>query len=833
MSQRGMDLIIRHKVNDLFAELSHSKAIYVSAPGGYGKTLAVKQWMNKNHRTSAIISLDVCDNNPVLFCERFCMVLRSCQPNNMAFTGIISHPAFACAPDEFTIKAIAALSNKKRSILAVDDLHVINNNEIIKLLLLFLKRLPENIQIIIISRNDLPPGFSELWLKGQLAFVSTDDLLFDRDEIMRLYKKKGSVLAPTQADEIYRFTGGWAIGINALLLSGNRPSEGTLDYLDDFISSNVWKRWDDKTRDFMINTAAANELHPALCEKLTGEPNSEEVLKELIHKGSFIYQTENGVCQYHHLFRDFLQKKLAEKGEKYLQDLLFIEGEWYLSKHDIFNAANCFVRAKNHDGIAKCFSQPEFIDRKDLLISIMGPIIKDPEVLLAAEGDHPFLYYAMSWLAFIEGRIDDAMSYMDSYYSGHSGIIKSIPSFSYNIYFLYLLDIRISFKDLAGKISALPKNPDINVNGIKGLMIVNLFLLHRATIDFSELATDDTPESVSLLLKKQIGRLFGPQAKQIADCITALLLYEQGYPEKAYTYAIAAISGISEIDIPELKLAIMSALVHIMDALGQQKDAGNMIEHIKTIMEQNKLYYLNTDFSAVFTRRQLADGSMDAAKHWLEKYRSSPLNDIGLYNVYLAFTTCRAYIVNGNYDCAILLLQKTLDFAKAYERPLDIIEACILLAIAYWKKKRTFQKNAMIFLENAVSLAYKYGYIQIFVNDGAELLSMLQRLKKRTEQIGEYSGKPSASFVKMLHLRALEHRNSGLTSAHTEPVMKYTDKQKAVMNLLCVGKSYNEIAEEVGVKRTTLRSHIALIYKKLGVTNGIDAVKKIKALNLL
>jgi len=37
----------------------------------------------------------------------------------------------------------------------------------------------------------------------------------------------------------------------------------------------------------------------------------------------------------------------------------------------------------------------------------------------------------------------------------------------------------------------------------------------------------------------------------------------------------------------------------------------------------------------------------------------------------------------------------------------------------------------------------------------------------------------------------------------------------------------------MGIKLPTLRSHIALIYKKLDVTSGLDAVKKIQMLGLL
>jgi len=53
------------------------------------------------------------------------------------------------------------------------------------------------------------------------------------------------------------------------------------------------------------------------------------------------------------------------------------------------------------------------------------------------------------------------------------------------------------------------------------------------------------------------------------------------------------------------------------------------------------------------------------------------------------------------------------------------------------------------------------------------------------------------------------------------------------MYLLCQGKSYKEMAENLGIKPTALRSHLKLIYDKLQVANGIDAVAKIESLRLL
>jgi len=62
--------------------------------------------------------------------------------------------------------------------------------------------------------------------------------------------------------------------------------------------------------------------------------------------------------------------------------------------------------------------------------------------------------------------------------------------------------------------------------------------------------------------------------------------------------------------------------------------------------------------------------------------------------------------------------------------------------------------------------------------------------------------------------------------------MTFTDKQKTIMDLLYKGKSYKEISETLGIKQPSLRNHLALIHKKLGVASMADAVSKISTTEL-
>jgi LuxR family maltose regulon positive regulatory protein len=181
-----------------------------------------------------------------------------------------------------------------------------------------------------------------------------------------------------------------------------------------------------------------------------------------------------------------------------------------------------------------------------------------------------------------------------------------------------------------------------------------------------------------------------------------------------------------------------------------------------------------------------------------------------------------------------LFLKKLEFLCEQYRRPLDVIEINILLAIAYWKKVRGAQNDAFEPLEKAIVSAQEYGFTQIFANEGAELSNMLHKLQKRVIQ-KDYPGNISTAQARTLYIMTLARakQSPGLTGGRTPENMKFTEKQKTVMQYLCEGLTQKEIGGKMGLKHSAIKSHMILIYKKLDVTNAVEAMLKIKDLGLL
>jgi len=830
MAYIGNIMLERHNLIRIFNILKEHRVITVCAPAGYGKTIAVSQWLSRDTRAKAILSLDEYDNSLAGFCERFCAALVSCQPQNQTFSEIVSHKSFQSAPDEFTLRAISALSSRKRAVLAIDDLHLIDNSAVMQILLVIIKRLPKNFQIVLISRHDLSLALSELWIKGIAARVNAEQLLFDSDDIKALYTKRGNSITQEQAKDIARNTHGWAIGINAFLLSGKESFDVSHDYLDDFIQANIWDKWDEPTRHFMIHTATLRELTPALCEVMTGIANGDKFLKELVQKGAFITKTQDGVYRYHHLFQQFLRRMTKERGDEFLLPLWEKEGYWRMSHSDYFSAFNCFLRSKNHESIARCFGALVDIGDSDVILPNIMPIAKHPEFAAAAK-KYPFMLFMLAFCALAEGRADDMVVIMDEYYARHPEIVEKWPDTSYKIIYMYSFDFRVSLEQLSNVFGEIPATAaTVNTSVIRWSVTMHMPMLHRAVRDYSELAVSDTAESVREQLAKT-GWMIGEEEPLFHAALTAGLLYEQGQLAKAYEYATKAMACIKSHYTAEKKLCSFYILICILDALGNTEEAGKILESALAMIEKDKAYYLIQNSNAFIMRRKFAQGDTEAANDWIETHKQIS-DEPTVWNIYISLTSCRAFMSVGEYSAAIVLLRKVLEIANTFNRTQDIIEIQILLAIACHKNKRGFQNEAIKHLEQAVITAYPYGYIQMFINEGAELYAIFFKLQKSIEQLKDRN-EAQLSFIKMLCLKTNTGQSADLTEQKAIGLQKFTDRQKTIMCLLCQHITQKDIAETLGIKQATLRTHLNSIYAKLEVANALDAIKKINEMNLL
>ncbi|MCL2698581.1 MAG: LuxR C-terminal-related transcriptional regulator, partial [Oscillospiraceae bacterium] len=420
------------------------------------------------------------------------------------------------------------------------------------------------------------------------------------------------------------------------------------------------------------------------------------------------------------------------------------------------------------------------------------------------------------------------------YYKLSPKIILQNPRSTIILALLTCMDYRKSFIQTMKTLGRVPFKAEFKA--AMPSISQNMPLFHRSSRDFSELLTD-LDKNIEIT-KKGIGGVID-EFEVIRECFYAGFYYEQGKLSAAREHALTACANIATVPggcSAEIKFCTMMLLAMVFYAEGQKEDADKVISDVRDMVERDKAYYLNANLNAFMFRLRLSNGDKNAAGEWLANHNSNGnlLYNLSFFKIYQYFTTARAYIVIGDYNNAVMFLQKLLQINERYRRTIDVIETCILLAIVYWKKGRGGQTTALEYLERAVKTAYEYKYTQVFANEGVELVNMLNKLKKRAVQEKYADGLPSG-FIKTLYIAAVEGGEcfKGLTGRRTPENLTFTEKQKTIMRLMCEGLSRNKIAEQTGLKSNTIKSHTELIYKKLDVSSNIDAVLKIKKLHIV
>ena len=833
----------RYALMKVLDGLLGKQVIYVHAPAGFGKTMSALLWLEHREKQARLnhswISLDEHDNKTAEFCKRFTAALVTMHPENVALRELSVHPVFGTAPVEFILHALGVCdSSCAPCILVLDDLHVLKNEEILNLLPILFKRLPGSCTVLLLSRHSPPDSFSEIVAKGEVAVVDTEQLKFSSEEIRAFFTRNGRNITGRQAERIYTSTGGWAIGIRALLLSEEKAYSVNLTgkYLENFLKTHVWERWDEDLKRFMTHVSVVHELTPTLCEWLVADDkslkniSSLEMLSDLARENAFLRETGPGKFRFHDLFRDFLLAMLKEQGPKVATAQWNRAGDYYLEQNDCFRAAEYYLQAHNDDGVAQAlyfmydYNSP-YASVEDTLYTIRTSV---NEALIES---HPFLLEVLIWAAYVEGRPEDFERLLDDYHKLLAKIILSNPRSLIINNLLHILDYRVGFIEFVKSFKKIPFKG--NIKAYSPSLTNNLPHFHRSIRDFSELATDLT-KNMTVMDKSGIGAILDIEWPVVRHCLLAGIHYERGKSHEACEEALAAMAHIRDGCSVEAKFCAMMILVSALLANDDAAEANKVLSAVGEMIDDDKAFFLKPNLRAFLCRLKLMDGDKDAANTWFRDVKGSIYENPSLYKSYQHVTSARSYIVIGDYSHAILLLKKLLTLFEAYERPLDIIETKILLAIAYWRKGKSGNFTALEYMEAAIVLAHKYEYTQSFATDGADLVNMLHRLQKKAVQSEHNIGVPSA-FFRSLYIEAVatSKKQKGMTGGHAPLNLTFTDKQKMVMALMCEGLSRNEIAGRMDLKPNSVKTHVELIYRKLDVSSNIDAVLKIKELGVL
>lgn len=205
------DLIVRPQLNQHVSEaLVPRGAVFVEAPGGYGKSHAVVAGLisaGKSLDSLRWVSLNAQDNSP----SRFLTLLSiAFDLPEVSESGLQGGASFSDALAMMLV-ALGRQADPLCEILVLDNLHNLCNPAVVALLHQLITDLPDSLSVVLISRRCLPFETHELELESRFTHLGREQLEFSRAETFTYFQQalEQCQLTSVSVDNLYELTGGW------------------------------------------------------------------------------------------------------------------------------------------------------------------------------------------------------------------------------------------------------------------------------------------------------------------------------------------------------------------------------------------------------------------------------------------------------------------------------------------------------------------------------------------------------------------------------------------------------------------------------------------------
>lgn len=375
LPRRPASLLTRRRLFDLLYNLLDYRLTIVAAPAGYGKTSLLIDLAHQVELPVCWYALDALDRDP----QRFIAYLIASIAQRFPGFGKQATAALqsGAATDLDLDRLVTTLVNeahehiREHFVLILDDYHLVGENKTINnFVSRFAQEIDESCHLILSSRTLLTlPDLPLMVARSQVGGLGFEELTFHVDEIQALVLQNYHLtMSTTTAEELARETEGWITG---LLLTAQTMWQGMPDRarlarvsgvgLYDYLAQQVLDQQPAPVRDFLLHTSLLEEFDAELCSAVLGpDKDWPSLIDTVLRSNLFVLPVDDHGTwlRYHHLFRDFLQARLArerpDEKDRILRQLAVVytkRGEWenvyavYQRLDDVAATANLIEHA--------------------------------------------------------------------------------------------------------------------------------------------------------------------------------------------------------------------------------------------------------------------------------------------------------------------------------------------------------------------------------------------------------------------------------------------------------------------------------------------------------
>ena len=653
---------------------------------------------------------------------------------------------------------------------------------------------------------------------------------------------------------------------------------GSHRYIVDYLVDEVLQNQPEHVRSFLYQTSILRRLSGPLCDVVTGQEESKVLLQTLERDNMFVVPLDDHRqwYRYHHLFTEVLHAHLSDEQSAQVPVLHRRASEWY-EQNDML------AEAVHHAFVAEDFERAAYLTElawRAMTVSYQSVTWLNwvkalPDELVRAR---PVLSVGYSWalldtgeLEAAESRLRDAELWLNPAADTNVQFPKTVVVDEDEFQALprTIANARAYLAQALGNAPSAIKYAQQALDLLIGddffersLAVLLLGFAYWSNGDM-EAAYRAIADAVSNMQKAGNLPFTISFTSYLADILTAQGCLSEAI--RTYSQLLETVLEQGEPVIPETAVLylglselyheqgdIEAARWHLLkgEELGEQPAFPPWYRHwflaqarmkrtendldgvIDMLISAERMHYRHPipdvrPLAALKTRTWLAQGRLAEAWGWVNERGLSADDNLSYMREFEHLTLARVLIAQykNNQDenairAAMGLLERLLLKAEEGRRIGSIIEILALQALANEAQGNT--PLALKPLKRALTLAEPENYVQVFVDEGLPMASLLQAALQEGISV------PYAT-----QLLAAIGKDAG-DEVTTQPLVDpLSEREMEILALIAEGLKNQEIADKMVISLNTVLYHTKNIYNKLGVNKRTQAVLKARELNLL
>lgn len=315
--------VVRERLLAKLSGAHNFRLALVTSPAGYGKTTLISQWA-AGKSDLGWYSLDEGDNQQERFASYLIAAIQQATNGHCVTSEVmVQKRQYASLSSLFSQLFIELAEWHRPLYVVIDDYHLITNPVIHESMRFFLRHQPENLTLVVLSRNLPQLGIANLRVRDQLLEIGSQQLAFTHQEAKQFFDCR--LTSPIEASESSRLcddVAGWATALQLIALSARQNNSPThqsarrlaginASHLSDYLVDEVLNSVDLTTRHFLLKSSLLRSMNDALIVRVTGIENGQLQLEEIERQGLFLTRMDDPGewFSYHPLFGSFLRQR--------------------------------------------------------------------------------------------------------------------------------------------------------------------------------------------------------------------------------------------------------------------------------------------------------------------------------------------------------------------------------------------------------------------------------------------------------------------------------------------------------------------------------------------